>query len=387
MTRYFSFVILFVATTVNAQWQPVGSAFSGNIYHNGGNVGIGTAAPGAKLELSAAAVASAPGHPFLVLRNTHGTAFDQYGIAFVSSGFLGSARINAHLDPYGEKARLQFLTGGSTPLLALTIDGAQQVGIGTVAPVTRLQVDGGVGTSLIGNISYNVLVRGGADNERGTFLGYSGEGQIGVIGAYGQNGNLAFYTNNYRVGPPATGGWAERVRINDDGQLLIGVTAPPTGSTTADRLIVNGSIYLHAGNINAKYRDVAEWVDASGTLDPGTVVVLDPTATDRVRAATRSYDMTVAGVVSPQPGIVLGEAAPDRAKIATTGRVKIKVDATRPIQIGDLLTTSDIPGTAMRSEPVTINGRSFHQPGTIVGKALEPLANGRGEILVLLTLQ
>jgi hypothetical protein len=31
--------------------------------------------------------------------------------------------------------------------------------------------------------------------------------------------------------------------------------------------------------------------------------------------------------------------------------------------------------------------RSFHQPGTIIGKALEPLASGKGEILVLLSLQ
>jgi hypothetical protein len=34
-----------------------------------------------------------------------------------------------------------------------------------------------------------------------------------------------------------------------------------------------------------------------------------------------------------------------------------------------------------------INGRQFHQPGTIIGKALEPLDGGVGEILVLLSLQ
>jgi hypothetical protein len=30
---------------------------------------------------------------------------------------------------------------------------------------------------------------------------------------------------------------------------------------------------------------------------------------------------------------------------------------------------------------------SLHRPGTILGKALEPLDDGRGEILALLTLQ
>jgi hypothetical protein len=29
----------------------------------------------------------------------------------------------------------------------------------------------------------------------------------------------------------------------------------------------------------------------------------------------------------------------------------------------------------------------MHAPGTIIGKALEPLAGGKGEILVLLSLQ
>jgi hypothetical protein len=42
---------------------------------------------------------------------------------------------------------------------------------------------------------------------------------------------------------------------------------------------------------------------------------------------------------------------------------------------------------AMKSEPVRMKGRIFHQPGTIIGKALEALPNGEGEILVLLSMQ
>lgn len=74
--------------------------------------------------------------------------------------------------------------------------------------------------------------------------------------------------------------------------------------------------------------------------------------------------------------------------ITTTGRVKIKVDATRaPVRIGDLLVTSDREGYAMKSEPISVGGRQFHAPGTLLGKALEPLEKGVGEILVLLSLQ
>jgi hypothetical protein len=77
-----------------------------------------------------------------------------------------------------------------------------------------------------------------------------------------------------------------------------------------------------------------------------------------------------------------------RVLVATTGRVKVKVDATNgPIQIGDLLVTSGKEGVAMKSVPVEIAGIRIHRPGTIVGKALEPLSQGTGEILVLLSLQ
>ena len=75
-------------------------------------------------------------------------------------------------------------------------------------------------------------------------------------------------------------------------------------------------------------------------------------------------------------------------KVATTGRVRVRVDATTaPIVVGDLLVSSDKEGMAMRSEPVEVQGIQLHRPGTLIGKALEPLADGQGEILVLLSMQ
>ena len=71
-------------------------------------------------------------------------------------------------------------------------------------------------------------------------------------------------------------------------------------------------------------------------------------------------------------------------KVATTGRVKVKADAARaPIRVGDLLVTSGREGVAMKSVPVKLDGTPIHRPGTIIGKALEPLEKGVGEILVL----
>ncbi len=142
------------------------------------------------------------------------------------------------------------------------------------------------------------------------------------------------------------------------------------------------------GNIAAKYQDVAEWVPASEQLPAGTVVVLDATKSNQVISSGQSHDTRVAGVVSEQPGIALGESGSNKVLVATTGRVMVKVDATRaPIHIGDLLVTSDVPGLAMKSEPITIGGRQMHMPGTLIGKALEPLEKGSGKILVLLSLQ
>lgn len=63
-------------------------------------------------------------------------------------------------------------------------------------------------------------------------------------------------------------------------------------------------------------------------------------------------------------------------------------DASRhPVHVGDLLVTSERPGVAMVSEPVMVGDVKMHRPSTLVGKALEPLGAGRGEILVLLSLQ
>jgi hypothetical protein len=74
--------------------------------------------------------------------------------------------------------------------------------------------------------------------------------------------------------------------------------------------------------------------------------------------------------------------------VATTGRVKVRVDATRgAIRVGDLLVTGETPGVAMRSQPLELSGVPIHRPGTLIGKALEPLEKGTGEILVLLSLQ
>jgi hypothetical protein len=169
--------------------------------------------------------------------------------------------------------------------------------------------------------------------------------------------------------------------LSNSGNVGIGTGAP------AAKLHVAGNVQVD-GNIAAKYQDVAEWVRTGEALAPGTVVAIDTQDSDRVVTSSKPYDTAVAGVVSPRPGLVLGEAGPDKALVAHSGRVRVKVDAKYgAVSRGDLLVASPTPGFAMRSEPKIIDGVRVHMPGTLIGKALEPLNEGQAEILVLLTLQ
>src|SRR5205807_8741860 len=159
------------------------------------------------------------------------------------------------------------------------------------------------------------------------------------VNSGGLGGPNGFYVYNYLTGTVS-------LAINTNGNVGIGTATP------SNKLHVAGSITVD-GNINAKYQDVAEWVPASEQIPTGTVVVLDSTKSNQVIASTVSYDTRVAGVISEQPGIALGEKGESKVLVATTGRVRVKVDATRaPIHIGDLPVTSDVPGFAMKPDPV-----------------------------------
>jgi len=183
-----------------------------------------------------------------------------------------------------------------------------------------------------------------------------------------------------------TGG-QDRLAISSSGNVGIGA-APAAAYLLTVGGDANFTGTVTGTNIKAQYQDVAEWVPMGEKVEDGMVVVVATNATNTVIPSAHSYDTRVAGVVSAHPGLILGQGSATKAQIATTGRVKVRVDATKhPIAIGDLLVTSDKPGMAMFSEPVELSGIKFHRPGTLIGKALEPLPNGEGEILVLLSLQ
>jgi len=249
-----------------------------------------------------------------------------------------------------------------------------RVGVGFTNPSYPISVasgsaiaGGGISTGGEGN--FNVAFASG-----NAFIGQAATTGSVVFGQGQGGGNILFTVWNGATNQ-------ELMRIMSNGRVGIG-TASPTAV-----LDINGGINV-SGNIAAKYQDIAEWVPSDSDLASGSVVVLSDDQPNHVEQSLKAYDTKVAGVISERPGMILGEESAEKSKVATTGRVKVKVDATKhPIRIGDLLVTSDTPGYAMYSKPVDVGGVAIHRPGTIIGKALEPMAKGRGEILVLLSLQ
>lgn len=298
-------------------------------------------------------------------------------------------------DPSGA---IRFYTGGTTQRMSLSPDGLLTVAgsLNVTGFGSHTFSAGGTGANRIqlsnptAGAENNVLFRGDTDiaeifSLRGTSSTYAGSGATPQAGAElytaGSGGMSITAANSSGAVRFYSGGTSERMRIETTGNVGIGTATPLA------KLDVNGNINV-SGNINAKYQDVAEWVETSTPLEPGTVVIVDPKAPNRVLASSKAYDTRVAGAVSKQPGLILGEGSDTKAMVAQSGRVRIKVDASYgAIRVGDLLVTSPTPGYAMRSRPMMVGGVAVHRAGTLVGKALEALPRGKGEILVLLTLQ
>jgi alpha-tubulin suppressor-like RCC1 family protein len=168
----------------------------------------------------------------------------------------------------------------------------------------------------------------------------------------------------------------------DSGYAGVLQNTPAAFRVTGQGSVQADGVFYSSG-FNTGAADVAEWVSVSEPVEAGTVLELDTSQPGWYRRSHTPCSTLVAGVVSSQPGMVLG--GPDgpiegMALLALTGIVPVKVtDEGGPIQPGDLLVSSSTPGYAMRwagPDPC---------PCALVGKALEPMTDERGVISVLLT--
>jgi hypothetical protein len=421
------------------------SAANGNVevftILQGGNVGIGTTSPATSLHVAASSSDTI----------TRVAQFYQPGLSTTNNySFISVGKANAAdqaaafgflMNSLGNDSAFMTVAGDDPAAgTGLFVRKGGNVGIGTTSPAGLLHVNGNVvlGPSTTGpamsmtnpdNLAsfaqLSFYPNAGTNSGSALSIVPRGSGYTTVIKAQisvfntDYNADATNYefatlraagtTFNLTTGKSGTGtirpmmlsaGYGDgatnpnQVYLATSGNVGIGSSSPGSKLEVAGNIGVTGTGNITAagtitgGNIVAKYQDVAEWVPSSEQVTPGTVVVLDTTKSNQVISSNQAYDTRVAGVVSERPGLELGESGAGKVLVATTGRVLVKVDAgCGSIHIGDLLVTRDSPSVAMKSEPVQVGKRMMHLPGTLIGKALEPLEKGSGKILVLLSLQ
>jgi hypothetical protein len=186
------------------------------------------------------------------------------------------------------------------------------------------------------------------------------------------------------------------------------VVASVSGESAAAILPMDGEGNVYARSFRPSASDLASLARVTEEVEAGDVLVIDPRQSGIMTVARQAADTAVFGIVAADPGVVLGSRPPATAgfpaetaeagaesgtpvegttdpviaevPVALSGVALCKVDAGYgSIRPGDLLTTSPTSGHAMRAEDP--------RPGTILGKALEPLDAGTGLVRVLVMLR
>ena len=232
---------------------------------------------------------------------------------------------------------------------------------------------GGGGGGIIGvteaTSGYSFGARGDARGNSGFVVGVQGitnspQGDGGrFVGVKGASGTII----RGDFGPPGAGTETTVFRVDGHGTIFADGGFRPFGADFAESLAVKGSREHYA---------------------PGDLLVIDVSGERRLSLAETPYSTLVAGIYSTKPGVVASQHPMDdpafgtEVPLAVVGIVPCKGTAENgPIAVGDLLVASSTPGHAMKG---TERAKML---GAIVGKALQPLGEGKGVIQVLVTLQ
>ncbi len=201
---------------------------------------------------------------------------------------------------------------------------------------------------------------------------------LGIINLYNSNHiktiNIAPYESLTTAGGQIT-------MYNSTGLATIEID----GDYSGDGRITTNELQITGGS------DLSELFDLSDfeNIQKGMLLVIDENNPGSLKISQSAYDRKVAGIVSGandiEPGLIMsqrGTIADGEHLVALSGRVYCMVDANEnPVKIGDMLTTSDVPGHAMKV-------KDFDRArGSIIGKAMTSLDSGRGLVLVLVSLQ
>lgn len=182
------------------------------------------------------------------------------------------------------------------------------------------------------------------------------------------------------------------LEIHGSESNLLALYDPEQSTTSAKfRVEKDGDVradgtYYGADFVSNGGADVAERINTSEWVEKGSVVEIDPSHEGFFRKARGSYSTRVAGVISTNPGVILGNDEKskwedNRPLLALAGRVPVKVTTENgDINTGDLLVSSSRPGYAMKC--------STHSKctGAIIGKAMEPFTEKTGTVMAQVSL-
>lgn len=291
--------------------------------------------------------------------------------------------------PYAIFGRVDSTTGFSAAVRgdAVATDG----GASGVIGVTFGPANGVVGVALNSEGrgfgtegSAPLTIGGGGGGVFGNTQATSGFSTGVRAAAYGTTGGaVALYSESF-----SPEGYAARLVNRASGNILVGAV----GDNDTPVFRVDGGGQVHAnGGFRPFGADFAESMPVTGDrsrYEPGDLLAIDRTSNRRLALANNAYSTLVAGIYSTKPGVLASPYKIDDPNLATEvpmavmGIVPCKVSAENgPIAVGDLLVASSTPGHAMKG-----TDRSG-MLGAVVGKALEPLQEGKGVIQVLVTLQ
>ncbi len=254
------------------------------------------------------------------------------------------------------------------------------LGIGTSAPAAKLHVGGDI---FIGSIptptfagSSNLFIENTGGDPKNSFRIDGSVNNLFVIAdsapGAAVGAGIVFRT------APAGQSEIDRMIIQPGGGVQV------MGTTTTGVLQIVGG-----ADLSERFEVSALQTSTENRIEPGMVVSIDPQRPGRLIVSSTPYDRRAAGVISGaggiKPGMLMsqsGSVADGDQPVSLAGRVYCLADATNgSIEPGDLLTTSGTPGYAMK---VTDRRRA---QGSIIGKALTGLREGKGLILILVTLR
>jgi uncharacterized protein YegP (UPF0339 family) len=419
-------------------------------YYNGGHVGIGTSSPGETLTIAGVGnyntglklTGNSTGGTGLAIENTAAGGHKYSMFSASSADAIGAGGFGLYDDTSGTyrmaiNANGKIGIGTVTPAAQLTVGGdwdGQQGALTLSALVPSLRLTGGLGTT----IGTSWVMQEGADStgnlefssrsfslpDWSLALTLTPSGQVG-IGTSNPQENLTIagvssYNNGLKLTGSTTAGAGLTLESTATGGHKYAIFSANTGegvgaggfgiyddSVGAYRFAIkaNGNVGIGTANpqsaldINGTTQtkiliitggaDVAEPFEMSGErLAEGSVVVIDEENPGQLKLSAEPYDTRVAGIISGANGIHPGIRLQQNGliergqNVALSGRVYVQADATfGSIRPGDLLTTSRTPGHAMK---VTDHANA---KGAILGKAMSGLKEGRGMVLVLVTLQ